>query len=112
VAARTWGAPRIEQAAVYVEKDLGPRVGTALHRSADMVEPVKQRGRRAAAIGLLAVGSAAAMAGAGVMVLRRLTKQEVEPMEEPVEGSDEQAEGSEGSEATTSVPSRNGNQPS
>ena len=83
VDARSWGAPRLERAAIYVEKDLAPRMGSALHRSADLVEPARQRGKRLA-VGLLAVGGMLGAAGAGVFALRRASSRSVEA-EEPDE---------------------------
>jgi hypothetical protein len=62
--ARTWSAPRIDQAGHYIEEEVGPRVGAMLHRTAEKVEPAKSRSRRGFAALLLIVGGAVGAAGA------------------------------------------------
>jgi hypothetical protein len=62
--ARTWSAPRIDQAGQYIEEEVGPRVGKILHRTAEKVEPAKSRSRRGFAAVLLIVGGAVGAAGA------------------------------------------------
>lgn len=70
--ARKWSAPRLEQAAKYVETELGPRVGTLLSTTARQVappEPAAQRvGRNKK---MIVLGTAAAAAAAGAALTRR-----------------------------------------
>lgn len=63
--ARTWTAPRLERTAHYVENELGPKVGSMLHTTADKVQPAKngRKGRMVALI-LLVVGGVASAVGA------------------------------------------------
>lgn len=62
--ARAWTAPQLERTAHYVERDLGPRVGTLLHSTANKVKPARPRGpRRMIAAFLLAVGTLAGTIG-------------------------------------------------
>ncbi len=68
--ARTWSAPRIEQAGQYIEDEVGPRVGAMLQRTAGAVEPAApKRRRRGLAAALLVVGGAVGAVGA--IVTRR-----------------------------------------
>jgi hypothetical protein len=63
--ARRWTAPRLERTAHYVEHDLGPRVGSLIHTTADKVKPRRSGNRRRGlAIVLLVVGSVAGTLGA------------------------------------------------
>jgi hypothetical protein len=63
--ARSWTAPRLERTAHYVESELGPKVGSMLHTTADKVQPAKTRGkRRMVALVLLVVGGVASTVGA------------------------------------------------
>lgn len=62
--ARVWSAPRVDRAGHYVERELGPRVGTMLRRTADRIEPARRRGRRGVAATLLLAGGALGAAGA------------------------------------------------
>jgi hypothetical protein len=71
--ARGWTAPRLRQAATYVEKQLGPRVGSMLSSTAQKIEPPRARRARGriAATTLLGVGGA--LAGLGAWATRRGT---------------------------------------
>jgi hypothetical protein len=63
--ARIWGAPRLDRAGAYVEKELAPRVGSMLRRTAERIEPTPpRRGRRGIAATLLLAGGALGAAGA------------------------------------------------
>jgi hypothetical protein len=68
--ARGWGAPRLEQAARYVESGLAPRVSSFLNGMADRVEPPKRshRGRNAV---LMLLAAVAAVGVAGAVATRR-----------------------------------------
>lgn len=63
--ARAWTAPRLERTARYVENELGPKVGSALHTTAHKVRPAKtaRKGRMVALV-LLVVGGVASTLGA------------------------------------------------
>ncbi|MFL6055068.1 MAG: hypothetical protein ACJ72W_19475 [Actinoallomurus sp.] len=63
--ARVWGAPQLDRAGAYVEKELAPRVGSMLRRTAERIEPTPpRRGRRGIAATLLLAGGALGAAGA------------------------------------------------
>jgi hypothetical protein len=63
--ARRWTAPRLERTAKYVERDLGPRVGSLIHTTADKVKPRRSGNRRrVVAMVLLMAGSVAGALGA------------------------------------------------
>ncbi|GAA4061282.1 hypothetical protein GCM10022214_12800 [Actinomadura miaoliensis] len=68
--AREWSAPRLEQAAGYVETGLAPRVSSFLTEVAHRVEPPRRhrRGRNAA---LMTVAGVAAVGVAGALLTRR-----------------------------------------
>ncbi|MDN3352929.1 hypothetical protein [Actinomadura sp. DC4] len=76
--ARTWSAPRIDQAGQYFEDEVGPRVGAMLHRTADKVEPKGSRGRRGLATILLIAGGAVGAAGA-IVTRRNAARSAEEP---------------------------------
>jgi len=70
LAAREWSAPRLAQAAGYVETGLAPRVSAFLTEMAHRVEPPRRqrRGRNAA---LVTVAGMAAVGVAGALLTRR-----------------------------------------
>jgi hypothetical protein len=74
MAARGWGAPRLEQAARYVESGMAPRVSSFLSGMADRVEPPKpsHRGRNAV---LMLLAGVAAVGVAGALAARRSNMQ-------------------------------------
>ncbi len=83
---RGWSAPRLRQAARYVETGLAPRVSTFLSDVAGRVEPPK-RGRpgRSALMAMMGVVAAVGVAGAVATrrgVIRDLTKGSGEHAEE------------------------------
>ncbi|WP_433179081.1 hypothetical protein [Actinoallomurus sp. CA-150999] len=83
--ARVWSAPRIERAGAYVERELGPRVGSMLRRTAGRVEPTQpRRGRRGMAAMLLAVGGALGAAGA-IATRRNMARKQIDESEAPTE---------------------------
>ncbi|WP_157430337.1 hypothetical protein [Actinomadura macra] len=68
--ARGWGAPRLRQAARYVETGLAPRVSAFLSDVAHRVEPPRpERPRRGAVMAM--VGAVAAIGVAGAVMTRR-----------------------------------------
>ena len=70
--ARVWSAPQLERAAHYVEAELGPRVGSALSKTAHVVEPQRhqrmRQGRKAAVMTMVTVGMIGAV---GAVMSRR-----------------------------------------
>lgn len=62
--ARTWAAPRVEQAGVAVQERVAPKVSAAMIATARKMQPEKERSRRWPAIlaGILTVSAAAAAA--------------------------------------------------
>ncbi|TDD93427.1 hypothetical protein [Actinomadura rubrisoli] len=76
LAARGWGAPRLRQAAGYVETGLAPRVSTFLSDVAHRVEPPKaNRPRRAPLMAMM--GAVAALGVAGVVMTRRSAMRDI-----------------------------------
>ncbi|MBW8481811.1 hypothetical protein [Actinomadura parmotrematis] len=83
--ARGWSAPRLEQAAQYVEAELAPRVSSLLSDAASYVEP-EPPARRGRKFILLAVATVAAAGVVGVLLTRRSAQSD--PLfEEPVADS-------------------------
>ncbi|MFC4908710.1 hypothetical protein [Actinomadura gamaensis] len=79
LAARGWSAPRLAQAARYVESDLGPRVSGMLTDTAHRLEPPRPRRRgRGAMVAMLAGVTAAGLAG--VVLTRRNAAQTAQLM--------------------------------
>lgn len=62
--ARVWGAPQLDRFGHYVEHDVGPRVGSMLHRTAVRVKPVRNGSGRAVAMMLLTLGGLLGAIGA------------------------------------------------
>ncbi|MCP2340643.1 hypothetical protein [Actinomadura rupiterrae] len=79
LAARGWSAPRLKQAARYVETDLGPRVSSMLSDTAHRVEPPRRR-RRARSVMVAMLAGATAACVAGVVLTRRNAAQTVQMM--------------------------------
>ncbi|WP_153533257.1 hypothetical protein [Actinomadura macrotermitis] len=71
--AREWSAPRLEQAARYVESDLAPRVSSFLDETAHRVEP-PQTSRRSRKGVMMMLAAVAALGVAGVVMTRRSGK--------------------------------------
>ncbi|MFC4054791.1 hypothetical protein ACFOY4_34325 [Actinomadura syzygii] len=67
---RGWSAPRLRQAARYVESGLAPRVSTFLSGVAHRVEPPKRSGPGRGAI-MAMLGTVAAVGVAGAVATRR-----------------------------------------
>lgn len=58
---RGWSAPRLVQAARFIQDDLGPRVSSMLIAAARRMEPPAMRRNRRIAMGMFVVGGFAAM---------------------------------------------------
>jgi hypothetical protein len=79
--ARIWGAPQLDRAGAYVEKELAPRVGSMLRRTAQRIEPTPpRRGRRGIAAMLLLAGGALGAAGA-IATRRNVARKQAEGTE-------------------------------
>ncbi len=78
MAVRGWSAPRLRQAARYVESGLAPRVSTFLSDAAGRVEPPRRGGPgRGALMAMIAAVAAVGVAGAVATrrgVIRDMTK--------------------------------------
>jgi hypothetical protein len=82
--ARRWSAPRLDQAARYVEADLGPRMSSFLESTARRVEPAKPRSTRVRNTAMMMLGIVAAMGIAGALATRRgNVPAELAPVDEP-----------------------------
>lgn len=62
--ARTWGAPRLDRFGNFVEHEVGPRVGSMLHRTAGRVQPARKASSRSITMILLMLGGAIGAIGA------------------------------------------------
>ncbi|GAA4618239.1 hypothetical protein GCM10023195_81840 [Actinoallomurus liliacearum] len=84
--ARTWGAPRLDRAGAYIEKELAPRVGSMMRQMATRLEPPKpRRARRGMAATLLLAGGALGAAGAVATRRNAARRQAEEPTSAPSE---------------------------
>jgi hypothetical protein len=62
--ARKWGAPRLDRMGNLVEREVGPRIGSALHRTAGRMQPARKTSGRAIATVLLMLGGLVGAVGA------------------------------------------------
>jgi hypothetical protein len=62
--ARAWGAPRLDRAGRYVEREVGPRVGSMIRRTAGRVQPARGGVRQGMAMTMLVLGGVLGAAGA------------------------------------------------
>jgi hypothetical protein len=69
--ARVWGAPRLEQAAHYVETELGPRVGSLLSKTAHLIEPSRPRRRNRNTALMTMLAAVGAVGAVGAVMSRR-----------------------------------------
>lgn len=79
LAFRAWSAPRLRDAAKYVESDLSPKVSSALSETAHRIEP-RRPARRARAVMVALLAGTAAACVAGVVLTRRNAAQTAEMM--------------------------------
>jgi hypothetical protein len=66
--ARTWAAPRIEQAGVAVQEQIAPKVSSAMVATARRVQPVAPRGRRRWPVIVAGVVTVSAAAVAAILL--------------------------------------------
>ncbi|MDF5752971.1 hypothetical protein [Spongiactinospora sp. TRM90649] len=70
IEARTWAAPRLDQAAHSVEDQLAPRVSSMLSEAARKVDPKPRRSRR---LPIMILVGGLALGAAGFMIYRKNT---------------------------------------
>ncbi|MCO5986645.1 hypothetical protein NE235_11080 [Actinoallomurus spadix] len=99
--ARVWGAPRLDRAGAYIEKELAPRVGAMMRRTAKRLEPPQPKRRRGMATTLLLAGGALGAAGAIATrhnVARRQAEESASAPSERLSSVSDSESGSSGSD--------------